>query len=98
LAIRAALRSPNSASDLQTTLHTYLASQYPLAQSDTLTDLTDFLSQGNLDTLMTRRLLSIVESLGYVQYAPFGSADKAEIRQLAQQLDAFLVDLDAALK
>jgi len=98
LAIRAALRSSNPASDLQTTLHTYLASQYPLAQSATLTDLTDFLSQGNLNPSMTGRLLSIVESLGYVQYAPVASADKAEIRHLAQQLDAFLVDLDAALK
>ena len=98
LAIRAALRSPNPASGLKTTLHTYLANQYPLAQSTTLIDLTDFLSQGELNPTMTGRLLSFVESLGYVQYAPFGSVDKIEIRQLAQQVDAFLVDLDAALK
>jgi hypothetical protein len=97
-AVRGAVRSSNPAAALQAALHTYLLQRGGVDSAISLTEAADHLRVNRLRGGNSQQLQAMIDSLSAAQFAPAQAASKGEIRQQAQQLDALLVELDAALQ
>jgi hypothetical protein len=96
--IRLALRSGQPYAAFEDALYIYLRHKTQSAESLSLTELCERIAATELNEKVAHRLMGMVENLSASQFAPLSTPTQPDLRQQAQQLDALLLELEAALQ